>query len=61
MAAYPRWLSDEDELAASHPAVARLTELAETADPAELAELCREETQHIAEHYGLVGRLGARR
>ena len=50
-----RWPSDEDELAASHPAVARLTELAETADPAEVAELCREGAQQIAEHYGLVG------
>ena len=50
-----RWPSDEDELAASHPAVARLTELAETADPAELAELCQAGTQQIVEHYGLVG------
>jgi hypothetical protein len=49
-----RWLSEEDELAASHPAVARLTELAATADPGELAEVCREETQHIVERYGLV-------
>lgn len=52
----PRWLSDEDELAASHPAVAGLTELAATADPAELAEVCREETVHIIQRYGLVGR-----
>lgn len=37
----PRWESDEAELAASHPAIARLTELAEAVDPAELADICQ--------------------
>ena len=49
----PRWQSDEAELAASHPAVARLTELAEAVDPAELADICQAEILDMALRHGL--------
>lgn len=42
------WPSDEWELAASHPAVAALEDLAATHDPAELAVTCADAVQRMA-------------
>jgi hypothetical protein len=51
----PRWESDEAELAASHPAIAQLTELAAAVDPDELAAVCQAGIGGIRRHHGLDG------
>jgi hypothetical protein len=49
----PRWARDEDELAASHPAIPALDELAAHADPAELARMSLEVIRRIVTAHGL--------
>lgn len=46
------WRSCASELDAAHPAVTRLTELADRADPAELSAACAQLTSHILRNYG---------
>ena len=47
-----RWDSDEDELAASHPAIPRLNELAGGADPDQLASMAISVIERIASLHG---------
>ena len=48
-----RWESDEAELAASHPAIGQLTELAAAIGTEELSDICREEILDITFRHGL--------